>query len=817
MKVSVVVPTKDGAERLPALLEALRRQTLARAAFEVLVVDDGSTDRTADVVRDSGIARLVTAPRPLGQGAATNLGIAAATGDVLAFTDDDTIPAADWLEAGLRAVAASPGGLVAGHVELRLAGRPTAAALMDYGRGYLDQRGYVADGFGATANLWVRRDVLERLGGFDAGAAWQTHDRDFGERARLAGLELVYAAGVVVQHPTRDRARDLARVAYRLGQGAAWLGHHGRGAVRGRRAEWTRPTYWLPWRTIWGLDRLQARGHARRPVAARSCASSSTPACRSRSPPAACAGACARRAARAEARCLDAPSPGSSPWSRPGWAAWPAAAGTGPGPRRRPVRPAAAAAGDLVRLVGVARPVHLPAPTRFVSPGGDDAGPCTRARPCQSFDRAFHVARPGTVVELAGGAYRDQLLTPVPGRSGRGCASRLRLRACVVLRPAAGATVRVGELLLGAVYSRPGPAGLAIVAGGDRVLRAAGTTLNQPREVALWGVRTKLLYLTGGRDVGIRRRRGGAADHPGRHASRGPARLRLAPARRAHAHHLRGHPLPRLRHDEPDRARRLPAGGERRRPRHPGQPLRRAAGAPGCASPSAPTATRRRPEHVSSTATRSAPAPTRRCRAATTPPRPAPAVDVLVRRNIAAQACSRPAARRYAERVRYVGNVAPGVGCEPYVRYERNVWRDERCSPRDRRLAACASRRPATGPSRRRAGAACRPRPRPGRRRGSVRLVMPSAPAERPDGGSAAVDVVVVAHASRDTLRACVAPLAGAPGVRVVVVDTAVGRPGFDTVADLAGRAGRTPPQRRASPTAATSAPRRVARPTSCC
>jgi glycosyltransferase involved in cell wall biosynthesis len=262
MRVSVVVPTKDGAERLPVLLDALRRQTLARAAFEVVVVDDGSTDRTADVVRASGIARLVTAPRPLGQGAATNLGITAATGDVLAFTDDDTIPAADWLEAGLRAVAASPSGVVAGHVELRLAGRPTAAALMDYGRGYLDQRGYVADGFGATANLWVRRDVLERLGGFDAGAAWQTHDRDFGERARLAGLELVYAADVVVQHPTRDRARDLARVAYRLGQGAAWLGHHGRGAVRGRRAEWTRPTYWLPWRTIWGLDRLQARGHA---------------------------------------------------------------------------------------------------------------------------------------------------------------------------------------------------------------------------------------------------------------------------------------------------------------------------------------------------------------------------------------------------------------------------------------------------------------------------------------------------------------------------------------------------------------------------
>src|SRR4051794_32967674 len=49
------------------------------------------------------------------------------------------------------------------------------------------------------------------------------------------------------------------------------------------------------------------------------------------------------------------------------------------------------------------------------------------------------------------------------------------------------------------------------------------------------------------------------------------------------------------------------------------------------------------------------------------------------------------------------------------------------------------------------------------------------------------VDVVVVAHASRDTLRSCVAPLAGAPGVHVIVVDTASADPAFDTVEDLVG------------------------------
>lgn len=261
MRVSVIIPTWNGARRLPELFAALRAQTVDPSNFEVLVVDDGSTDDTAAVVAASGVARVVSAGRNLGQGGATNFGISQAAGEVIAFTDDDTIPAPDWIERGLAAVAASPSGVVAGHVELMLADEPTVPALMDYGRGYLDQQSYVADGFGATANLWVRREVLEQMGGFDAGAAWQTHDRDFGERVRLAGLTMVYAPDAVVRHPTRNGWRELARVTYRLGLGAAWLRVNGRGEVRERSPEWRRVKYWIPWRTIWGIERLQERGH----------------------------------------------------------------------------------------------------------------------------------------------------------------------------------------------------------------------------------------------------------------------------------------------------------------------------------------------------------------------------------------------------------------------------------------------------------------------------------------------------------------------------------------------------------------------------
>src|SRR3954451_23944060 len=78
------------------------------------------------------------------------------------------------------------------------------------------------------------------------------------------------------------------------------------------------------------------------------------------------------------------------------------------------------------------------APALHVAPGGSDGGRCTAARPCASFDRAYHAARAGQVVRVAAGAYPDQRITPRGGA----------LASPVVFRPAAGARVSVGDLAL---------------------------------------------------------------------------------------------------------------------------------------------------------------------------------------------------------------------------------------------------------------------------------------------------------------------------------------------------------------------------------
>jgi 4,4'-diaponeurosporenoate glycosyltransferase len=110
--VSVVVPARDEEQTLPALLAALRGSTVP--VVEVVVVDDGSADRTAEVARDGG-ARVLAAGAPpvgwTGKAWACHVGAGATTGDLLLFLDADTVLAPDAL-AGLLELHARHGGLV---------------------------------------------------------------------------------------------------------------------------------------------------------------------------------------------------------------------------------------------------------------------------------------------------------------------------------------------------------------------------------------------------------------------------------------------------------------------------------------------------------------------------------------------------------------------------------------------------------------------------------------------------------------------------------------------------------------------------------
>ncbi len=255
--VSVVVPSRNGRERLPTLLAALRAQTLGPEKYEVIIVDDASDDGTPEWLLGQEGIRVIPNKQNVGQGAANNQGVAAARAPLVAITDDDTIPARTWLEEGLRQFSSVEVAFLGGRVRLDVGPGSSPAALLDYGMGYLDQAAYVQSGFAATANFWCRRDAFQTLGGFVETFAWQCHDVEFGQRIRDAGLQLRYAEAVEVVHPPRSEVRSLIRRQYRMGRSADELRKYGVQGFSDSRPLWAKWQYYRPWRSVWGMARIR--------------------------------------------------------------------------------------------------------------------------------------------------------------------------------------------------------------------------------------------------------------------------------------------------------------------------------------------------------------------------------------------------------------------------------------------------------------------------------------------------------------------------------------------------------------------------------
>jgi GT2 family glycosyltransferase len=201
-RVSVVVPTRARPVPLECCLTALLAQDLAPEDFEVIVADDAASPTTRDQAtcwsarfarRGAGL-RYVATSGGRGPAAARNAGWRAAAGPIIAFTDDDCVPARDWLRAGLAAFDAGVTG-VAGRVVVPLAGRPT-----DYER----NAAHLAHAEFVTANCFYRRDALAAVGGFDERftLAWR-EDSDLFFTLLERGHRLVRAPAAVVVHPVR--------------------------------------------------------------------------------------------------------------------------------------------------------------------------------------------------------------------------------------------------------------------------------------------------------------------------------------------------------------------------------------------------------------------------------------------------------------------------------------------------------------------------------------------------------------------------------------------------------------------------------------
>ena len=233
-RVSLIVPARDEADNLPALLASIAR--LEPPPHQVIVVDDHSTDGTGDLARAAGATVVVPPPLPagwLGKSWACHAGAQAATGDLLLFTDADTEhgpaslgqAAALLEERGAALVSAVPEHrVVAGWEALQ---GPFQLLLLAACRAGAD--GASGGRFAIGQYLMFRRDAYERLGGHTAVAGRIAEDLHLAARVRERGGEVAVlrAPGAlrVRMYPggPRDFARGWRR-SIRAGLGVAGAG-----------------------------------------------------------------------------------------------------------------------------------------------------------------------------------------------------------------------------------------------------------------------------------------------------------------------------------------------------------------------------------------------------------------------------------------------------------------------------------------------------------------------------------------------------------------------------------------------------------------
>ena len=226
--VSVVVPVFNDEASVGALLDCLLAQDYPGDRIEIVICDNGSHDRTREVVVQRQAERrefihLTVEDQVQSSYAARNKAIAAASGEVFAFTDADCRPEPGWVRAAVTALARESATSGGGQIVFTYGGaRPNLYEYYDSVR-KLQQQVYIEQaGFSATANFFAHRQVFDVYGLFRSDLI-SGGDYEFGRRLTKNGERMIYVAEAVVHHPARSSFGAIYRKSVRVARGQKQL------------------------------------------------------------------------------------------------------------------------------------------------------------------------------------------------------------------------------------------------------------------------------------------------------------------------------------------------------------------------------------------------------------------------------------------------------------------------------------------------------------------------------------------------------------------------------------------------------------------
>lgn len=207
MMFTVIVPVYKDWFRLQKCIKALEAQTLSPIQFEIIIVNNGPKQDVPHKLSIPENAQILHEPKA-GSYNARNRGARSASGTYLAFTDSDCIPDSKWLKQAEELLKTTKADMIGGRIDIFRAEKGSRISFIYEKHTAFPQEKNVPRGNSVTANLIIKRSVLEDMNGF-RGDLKSGGDWEFTSRCMEAGYTMVYGDSIIVNHPAKKSVRHI--------------------------------------------------------------------------------------------------------------------------------------------------------------------------------------------------------------------------------------------------------------------------------------------------------------------------------------------------------------------------------------------------------------------------------------------------------------------------------------------------------------------------------------------------------------------------------------------------------------------------------